>query len=497
MKQVSTLIITILFFWITSAQDYQVIRSDRTVFYDFHIYPYSLNTIRIDSIQVINQDSIFYPIPTIYQVEENCYEPFGPSLMGSKIMVKANGDNLIFNKYNDTIKICTKAKLGDSWPIILPNNEVSIKATVVDHKVENFLELTDSVKTIQFQPVNEADTGKLLVFGSSIKLSKNYGIIEVIDFKEFPNKSWNNSFEYKALQLLGLTHPSKGVQNLTWFEVYDFQIGDQFHGINCTECLDKHSCTEYIQTIEKREDFYSDKGLLEKIVYTINNEHSRYNYADRSTQYGIDTLKKTIQLQNQNFDILPVYTYQHAYGNDYGIEYTQNRMLFYKNTVAKVIPVNHYDHICFTDSCWTKGYCLIDGYEPFYYYAKGLGGPYYTDDTDFFGCIYTRDLVYYKKGNESWGTPLNITSVENISIDKQLAKIYPNPAQHNFTITTNQKYLPTRLRIIDLSGKTVLDEDVNSISKIIQINDLKEGLYLVAIYNEDYVFPAQKVLVSK
>jgi len=495
MKQALALFISILLFQNMAAQDYQIIRSDRTVFYDFHIYPYSINTIRIDSIQVINQDSIFYSIPTIYQMSKDCYEPFGPSLMGSKIVIQDNGHNIVFNKNEDSIKICTKAKLGESWTITLPNQEVSINATVIDHKAENFLELTDSVKTIQFQTVNEADSAKLDIFGLTLKLSKNYGLIQGIDFREFPKHSWRNNFSFKELQLLGLTNPSKGVQNFTWFDVYDFQVGDEFHGKNCDHCVNNHSCSENIQTIEKREDFYSEEGQLEKIVYTINNEYSSFNYSDSSTQYGISTLKKTI-LQDQylNFDVLPGHTYQRPY--EY-VEYTQYRMLPYKNTVAKVVPINHYDHICFTDSCWTTGYCIIDGSEPFHYYGKGLGGPYYTDDTDWAGCIFTRDLVYYKKGDESWGTPVIITNIEDLNIDRLVMKIYPNPAQNRFTVTTNQKYFPARLIVIDLSGKTVLDENVSATSKTIQINNLKEGLYLATMVNEDFVIPTQKLLISR
>jgi len=38
-------------------------------------------------------------------------------------------------------------------------------------------------------------------------------------------------FSFKEIQLLGLTNPSKGVQNFIWFDVYDFQVGDEFHGV--------------------------------------------------------------------------------------------------------------------------------------------------------------------------------------------------------------------------------------------------------------------------
>jgi len=69
-------------------------------------------------------------------------------------------------------------------------------------------------------------------------------------------------------------------------------------------------------------------------------------------------------------------------------------MFFYKEMLTKVPPINHVDHICFTDSCWTTGYCVIDGSESDDRYIKGLGGPYYERD-GFHGDYYTNELIYY------------------------------------------------------------------------------------------------------
>lgn len=76
MKQLFTLIISLSFICSVTAQNYQLLRSDRILFYEGASSLQNFNCIKINSIQTVNQDSIFYPSPTIYQVSENCYGPF-------------------------------------------------------------------------------------------------------------------------------------------------------------------------------------------------------------------------------------------------------------------------------------------------------------------------------------------------------------------------------------------------------------------------------------
>lgn len=507
MKKTYALIISLCCFGIVVAQNYQVLRSDRTVFYESTIgnYPNTFNCIRIDSVQMLGQDSILYPSPTIYQVSENCYEPFGPTLLGGKIVKQANGHNLLFNKHNDTIVIYTKAKLGESWVIELPNNNFLIQATVIDHKLEQFLDLSDSVKTIQFQPLNEIDSASLPIFGLNIKLSKNYGLIQSVDFREFPYKNFNSA-EHKERQMLGLTNPKQGIKNLTWFDVHDFQIGDEFHivsGLDISGGFSNPFCTEgssYRKSIERilyREDVLNEADELEQIIYRVSVEYSRIQWSDSTIFYNIDTINRTIQTFIPNvFDSLPGITYKRNNEYNFGVEYTQNRMFFNNENLAKVLPVNHIDHICYTDSCWTKGYCVIDGSMRIEHYLKGLGGPYYKYE-DMFNCSSIRDLVYYDKGDEVWGMPLDLTDIEDVQLEDWHITIQPNPAQNNFNFIIQQKYLPLQLKVFDLNGNSVLSEKVNSSATNIQINHLSEGMYFAVIDHEKYTLPIQKLLINR
>jgi len=94
-----------------SAQYYQIIRSDRTMLYgqgEFFAFG-------VDSLEVIEGDSILYPFRRIDDISEDCLSPFAPSFLGYQIVIKNDGYNFLFNQNNDTIKIKTNAQLDENW----------------------------------------------------------------------------------------------------------------------------------------------------------------------------------------------------------------------------------------------------------------------------------------------------------------------------------------------------------------------------------------------
>ena len=101
------------------------------------------------------------------------------SWIGSKIIVKENGDNLFFNKNNDTICIKTRASEGNSWTALQLTDSTFIQASVVSHDVMTFMGIQDSVKTIVFQAYNNSmEPEESNVNGLEICLSKNHGLVK-------------------------------------------------------------------------------------------------------------------------------------------------------------------------------------------------------------------------------------------------------------------------------------------------------------------------------
>jgi hypothetical protein len=159
----------------------------------------------------------------------NCFDPKGASWMGKKIVINQNW-NYFFNAKNDTIKIKTSASLNESWDVY-SSPEILIKGTVIGVDTVRFLGLIDSVKTIELK----AYTITLNAFphkldNKKIRISKHYGFIDAVNFNSWPD------YQFTYIQgdifqptLAGMTHPEIGIQNLTWFKVFDFQPGDEIH----------------------------------------------------------------------------------------------------------------------------------------------------------------------------------------------------------------------------------------------------------------------------
>jgi hypothetical protein len=87
--------------------------------------------------------------------------------------------------------------------------------------------------------------------------------------------------------------------------------------------------------------------------------------------------------------------------------------------------------------------------------------------------------------------PLSVKEVSN----SDMFKIYPNPAESNFTIEFN-KATTGSIRIIDLSGKEVSNTNITSINQSIDCSSLKNGLYIVQI-DADGILSSQKLNIIK
>ena len=218
------------------AQDYQTIRSDRIAYF-FNQVGY-VSCIRIDSV-TIQTDSVFYPFSNIRELDDGCYTPFGSSWIGEKIIIKENGLNIFFNKDHDSIQLKTNALLNDSWTLFNLPDSIKIIATIIKQDTMSFMGLLDSVKSIGFQ-VYDKNMNLLdyVLNNMELKISKNYGFVSTFNFYFFPDFQISYPFEqFEEYDLIGLSNPKIGVQNLTWFEVNDFQPGDEIHVLNETRSV--------------------------------------------------------------------------------------------------------------------------------------------------------------------------------------------------------------------------------------------------------------------
>jgi len=96
------------------------------------------------------------------------------------------------------------------------------------------------------------------------------------------------------------------------------------------------------------------------------------------------------------------------------------------------------------------------------------------------------ELVYYKKGEEEWGTPMPV-SIENIKANAIDIKIYPNPSTDYITIRLND-LINSTLTITSLSGNKIKTIELITNLTSIDISSLNSGIFLLSIKKDEQVY---------
>ncbi len=474
---------------ILCAQNFQTVNSGRISY--FTATGSALQFLRIDSVY-FNGDSILYPNRCVDRISNQddyyeCLSPYQPSWAGSKIIIRKDGTNIYFNRENDSIVIKTQAKLNDNWIAYQKLDSILITAEVVAYDTAVVLGLVDSVKTIRFQVFDSIGAMLNHPYNDvSAKISKNFGWVLSPNFNQFPN--WQSEYEFLLLfnsyTLVGIDNPKLGIQNLTWFDVFDFQPGDVLHIknsiIQCGVSNGTNRIKKIINTYLERADY------ADSIVYLIDHEERETNWADGANVLTCvhDTIKSVIRA-NPEFDILsgePIIdkdgdflkmNIQSGYGEG-DVKYVYQ------------LPMTRQD-----EDCWEM--LIFDGGGNSYY-LRGLGGGYY-EDTGINGCdSYDNILVYYKKGSETWGTPFVFTGVETLSNARNVT-VYPNPASDKIVVETNDYQNPVTFELYSLGGNRVLCQTCYSAKQDVDMKSVENGLYFYKVSTSGQILKNGKITI--
>ena len=129
-------------------------------------------------------------------------------------------------------------------------------------------------------------------------------------------------------------------------------------------------------------------------------------------------------------------------------------------------------------------------------YTEGLGltSKHYKDSDPPLGEHMDEYLVYYKKGSETWGTPIapDCTILLGEEQDKNSAEavsieVVPNPFTDNARIVLHGIAAPGNLTwsVVDFSGARVAAGTVSGPSFLIDRQGLPAGLYMLLIAGDD------------
>jgi agmatine deiminase len=451
--------------------DYSTVRPGRTATYHYDYYGYKKTLfLRITEENHTPEGTDYYLAPHLNQIVYYCLTP-EYSFLGEKVSFMNNGDDVFLNYNNESITINTTAQEGESW-VLFENDVLIITGEIIAHQTENILGQTDSVKTINLQAYNTLmDSVDNNINGLQLKLSKNYGLIQTINFLSFPVPSSGMEENHSLYELSGIANPNLGVQNLTWMDVHDFEPGDEIH----VKARDINGYAEYyhnnrVNTIYR---YLHKNDMQDSIYYTIERIREIKQKWSPQEDYTItfthDTITSLIKPWSY-FDIVagePIFYNDRVYFHHQTYSHTFN-------VPGKYIEYEYFDII--SDDCIT--FPIADGCFTIDLYLKGLAGPYYWCSYDFEEI--SRQLAYYKKGDETWGTPLIITSAGEPERETQV-NVYPNPAGNSFHISIHPEKLPVVFELVDVSGRVVMRKNIENAAESADVSSLSRGFYLYRI----------------
>jgi hypothetical protein len=472
------------------AQDYKALKTDAG-YYFYDSVANDMIAIRIDSVAISGADMLYFNFPQIRPTENSfCYISDGASWLGDPVIEKPGGI-FLFKSINsqtgiqtDTLVIKTQATLNEEWKFTsFPFSTDHIDAQVTALVNMTFIGLTDSVKIITLTRKNAS--GLVVpdaINNEEIRLSKNYGLIRLPKFDDF------NDY-IRFYEITGKTNPETGNINPDLGSVYDFEVGDEIHTHYFSNWYNYETSTE-IWTIKRvtgksispTNDWRAYKY---DICYLKTIKTSPDWIPENETRH--QTIMDTIFLNSgfaEEFSKQPSQTF---------IDPASNWMLsttavLKLQRTAKFLNYNYpFSQNYPPDSCWNM--ILVDGAcDP--YYIKGLGGPYYDCPGNLFWYYLVEEVIYYKKGSETWGTPLNCDSLLQVGTEefdiKESVKFYPNPTNGKVTITFPPATIfPCEFLLTDISG-TVADKFIlTSKTQPIDITNLKPGLYFARLTNDN------------
>ncbi len=460
-----------------------------------------IHSIRIDSSNIHGDTVDYFNYYMLRQNDWDCFKLKGGSWTGTKISVLSNGFTIFYTYKQMPVSIKTNALLNESWHLYDFADSRYIEAKIAAHNTMTFLGITDSVKIISLQmkdhlgnPINAISTGDSIdiINNASLRLSKNYGLIKIIDFYRFPYFTQNIETFYSLLNvydIIGISNPVVGYQNFTAKDVYDFNPGDEIHSFYLSSYCAPPVTGYEIKIIEK----YLSKSISlnqDTITYLVKRCMRRkdFQYSDSTITYTNDTVISKIILSQCSFlsrlsnEPFPKSTISYSFNTTIGnSKYISDYMEFFTNG---------------TDSCLHQ---IIADYVGTKQYMKGLGA-FFDNYGSGLEPTNRRVLVYYKKGTLEWGTPYNCSELlsvpENAALENRIT-ISPNPFSTTTQITLSQTYHTISLSVYDMQGKLISQDQHTDCDKIqLNRNSLTNGMYFLKLIMDDKEITTGKIVVS-
>lgn len=473
MKKLIYSLVFFILFQSSFSQNWEIIKTDSI--YNFLNSNNEFIAYRIDSIRQLNKtENELFNYPNSKLVNSFCIST-KYSWLGKKIWINNSENTSFINKNNDTILIKSNQKINACWKFCKLNDTLDIYANVISinkdfitnlidscsgcSKLDSVLESQkDSICTINLQVKNKKNTNvNHSINGKTIKLSKNNGIITLMDFYDFPTELKEYSLTLKK----PLTHK----------EVFNYSIGDEFH----IEDFSSSFFGTYGHTRKTILYVLSKKTSINKDTLTYSYKRiAKYQDYNKPITYYNDTIKEIIILSNYK-DELPLKPYlknSSFYKNEY-----LNRKSDFNNLRILAANFSDFSYNTSNDTCYLP--LLVDG-GSYNYCLDGCGC--FSNSYSLMGLdeSYVRLKYYKKNNNQEWGTPFNkneLVSTNEVKLNKNVI-ISPNPVKDILYIHLTDEKIEY-ISIVTIKGSLIFDQKNGSNN--INIENIPTGTYFINI----------------
>lgn len=504
MKSISLFLLGVIFYFFCSAQDYQIVRNDGTYYFepDYNTAVYgcvggrNFQCIRIDSVAIVDSNTIFFNLKEIHNeyytppygnhsvddMDTGCFQP-RISWIGEKFDIRPGGINLFFNHFNDTIFVHTNTSQGEEWLFYRYPDGRYIMATDSLHYQMTFVGITDSVKYISLQEFdasnNPINSG---VNQLSLILSKHHGIIRTLNFRDFPG--FNNGYYLMMWNIVGLPGNQDGAHPLTYGEIFDFNVGDEFHYWKSLYPIPMRK----IVTGKTFSDNNDTVTYQINLSTWVNTNNGFIDYVANITE-SYTNLNSYVMPEN----IAPSEAYNDL--NYYSMPVIMNYfMINYCGGITAILtPGEEFlpDSPCFWYFYPFEPACIYS------IYVKGCGKLSYAYFNNGAGisCNNCYDLVYIKKGSFNCGDPIGFYDIDEDDWKRNTINLSPNPCDGQFSIIGSNLQSPVSIRIFDMAGKMLYQKNQKS-DELVDFSGHSPGIYFVQVISGNQVYTSKLIIVE-
>jgi len=461
------------------AQNYRCVNSGRDYLFQSNLDEHMLG-LHIDSITINNGDSIFKNYLQLQNPDlwsSNCTRITDSTWVGVKVIVNSL-DNYFINKLGDTVLIKPNEQVNNSWTMFR-NDSVVIEATIDSISTKDILGNSSNIKYIS---MNFMDTNGTIINhdlqGQQLMLSEDFGLIETYSFFNFPADTERFSLVLK--------------EKFNAQTIFDFNIGDVFHTRNITYLPDwgtyTHDQLYEIKTVTNKA--VSNNG--DTIIYGYDAKLFLREYYSTPDTVISDT---TIYIgYKEEVIILSEHPRLELFANQItGEEYSGSRAQFAFNSTFNSYQKSLDGYGTFDTSSNCVAPYIDCGYDPDSY-AIGLGKTYQWFCNMCLSCNQYYELVYAKKGNIEYGTPLSWSQITSLGEESQVSNlnVFPNPFSDKIEIQlpSNADYF---IQLLNSIGQIIYSEKLNGSRTSINTEQLPSGAYFLRINSDQTMETVQLI----